>query len=185
MIREKTEWWRRFINHPVTRTVIGGLIVAAVVYFVFPEIYEKDTELKEFSYSIDGPITYLEPDLTGSLEVMINNISTFYLLEYRVRIWNSRKVPLKNLPIRFVFDTSESDFKLFKVEHDHKPRYEFGEITEQDLIEDNDACSRRFIYTLLNPKDEDIVTLWTNYPVSLSVYAKSEGLDLLHKPFKK
>jgi hypothetical protein len=185
MTREKTEWWRLFIKHPVISTVIGGLIVAAMVYFVFPELSEKDTELKELSYSIEGPITHLEPDLTGSLEVMINNILTSYLFAYRVRIWNSGEVPLKNLPIRFVFDTSEGDFKIFEVKHDTKPKYEFGKITEQDIDEDNDAYSKRFTYPLLNPKDEDIVTLWTNYPVSLSVYAKSEGLKLLHKPFKK
>ncbi len=180
MTNKKLEWLLRLLIIPVIVTVIGGMVL-----FVFQELSEKDAELKELSYSIEGPISYIEPDVTGSLKVMINNISTSYLLAYRVRILNSGEVPLKNLPIRFVFDTSESDFKLFKVEHDTKPKYEFGEITEQDLIEDNDAYSRRFIYTLLNPKDEDIVTLYTNYPVSLSVYSKSEGLEILHKPFKK
>ncbi|MBE9593476.1 MAG: hypothetical protein IMF19_08340, partial [Proteobacteria bacterium] len=178
------EWWRWFILS-VIAAVISGIIVAVVVHFGLPELSEKDTELKELSYSIEGPITHLEPDLTGSLEVMINNISTSYLFAYIVRIWNSGEVPLKNLPIRFVFNTSEGDFKIFEVEHDTKPKYEFGDITEQDIDEDNDAYSRRFIYALLNPKDEDTVTLWTNSPVSLSVYAKSERLNLHHKPLKK
>lgn len=185
MTNKKLEWVLRLLIIPVIVIVIGGTVLIAV-QFELQRLYEKDTELKELSYSIEGPITHLDPDLTGSVGLMItNNISTSYLVAYRVRIWNSGKVPLKKLPIRFVFDTSESDFKLFKVEHDTKPKHEFGEITEQDLIEDNDAYSRRFIYELLNPKDEDIVTLWTKYPVSLSVYAKSEGLDLLRKPFKK
>ena len=179
MTEKKSEWWRSLIL-----MVIAGIIVAAVA-LGFQELSEKDTELKELSYSIEGPITHLEPDLTGSLEVMINNISTSYLFEYKVRIWNSGEVPLKNLPIRFVFDTSKADFKIFEVEHDTNPKYEFGEITEQDIDEDNDAYSRRFIYALLNPKDEDIVTLWTNSPVFLSVYAKSERLNLHHKPLKK
>jgi hypothetical protein len=177
MTNRKLEW----LIKPVIVTVIGGLIVVAVAYLLFPGPYEKDTELKELSYSIDVPESQLEPEVTGNLKITINNISTSYLVIYRVRIWNSGEVPLKDLPLRFVFNTSESDFKIFKVEHDTKPKYEFGEITKQDI----DAYSRRFIYLLLNPKDEDIVTLYTNYPVSLSVYAKSEGLNLLHKPFKK
>lgn len=180
MTNKKLEMLLYLLIIPLIVTVISGIILLGV-----QDLSEKDTELKELSYSIEGPITHLEPDLTGSLEVMINNISTSYLFEYRVRIWNSGEVPLKNLPIRFVFDTSEGDFKIFEVEHDTKPKYEFGDITKQDIDEDNDAYSRRFIYALLNPKDEDTVTLWTNSPVSLSVYAKSEGLNLLHRPFKK
>lgn len=165
MANKEAKRWQDLLIIPL----IVGLIVA-FVQFGLPKFFEKNTQL---SYSIEGPITYIEPKALGKSTVEVNGIPTSYLYAYKVRIWNSGDLPLRNLPIRFVF-TVEEDFKIFTVVHDTKPKYEFGGIQEQG----SNAHSKRFIYSLLNPKDEDIVTFLTNHSASLSVYAKSEGLSV-------
>jgi hypothetical protein len=174
MTNNDVVWWRWGRDLIFIPLIIGLVIVS--IQFGIPKILERNMEL---SYSIEDPIIYIEPQTIGNLVVEINGEQTSSLYAYKVRIWNSGDLPIKNLPIRFVFDRTESDFKIFSVAHDTKPKYEFGEIVEQG----NDTHSKRFIYSLLNSNDEDVVTFLTNYPASLSVYAKLEGLSVkLVKP---
>lgn len=177
-------------------TIIIVLITVIFSAFVGPIIVhkylEKDTDL---SCSIEGPECILNPEdrsLTlnrsgfstelidvakwspSGLTLNINGFSTSSLFEYNVRIWNSGDVPLKDLPICFVFETSESDFEIFNATWEPNLEYEFGEIEVQDI----NAYTKRFIYSLLNPNDEVTHTFRTNCSASLNVFAKTEGVSL-------
>ena len=109
----------------------------------------------------------------------INDIETSLLVAQSTRIWNSGELPIKTLPIRYVFETSSSTFRIFMVSHNTKPKYEFGNITSAEA----DQYSRRFLYDLLNPGDEVTITFLTNEAAPVSMYAKAEGLSIkLVKP---
>lgn len=193
MTNEKSEWWRDpKIIFPIIIIVlmIAGIFVQP---FVSQKLSEKD---KELSCSIEGPkcIMNLEDrsltlNTSGfstelidvakwssqrGLTLNISIFSTSSLFEYNVRIWNSGDVPLKDLPICFVFDTSESDFKIFSATWKTNLEYEFGEIEVQGI----NAYTKRFIYSLLNPNDEVTHTFKTSCSASLNVFAKTEGVSL-------
>jgi hypothetical protein len=66
------------------------------------------------------------------------------------------------------------NFEVFNVTHDTNPKREFGSIDENG----SDLFSKRFVYQLLNPQDEDVLTFITNADAPLSVFAKAEGLKI-------
>ena len=112
--------------------------------------------------------------LNGQVDVVVNGVKITSLNSYKTKIWNSGDQPLKKIPIRFVFDTKDSNCKIFRTTHKTKPRYEFGKITE----EGSDSFSKRFIYDLLNSNDSDLVTFLTNSDPRLELYAKLKGLKI-------
>ncbi len=150
--------------------VVIGLIIALFT-FVVPKVFEKG---KKLSYSVDGPAAYLDKNSLGNVKVVVNDVSTANLFGYKVRLWNSGGVPLKNLPILFNFSQNRPDLVFFSVTHSTKPSLEFGAIRE----EGSDDHSKRFVYELLNPGDEDVVTFLLNDSPKLQIYSKSEGLRL-------
>ena len=95
------------------------------------------------------------------------------LFIYRITIQNTGDLPIRNLPIRFVFNDSIKDFQIVTFEHNTTPEHEFGEI-EDDFSENNKP---RFIYSLLNPGDEDKVMLLVNENSDLEIFAKAEGIS--------
>lgn len=164
---EKTSIWLR--NFLVIPLVVG--LIVAVFQFGFPKFFEKDSEL---SYSLEEPNIHLDKNTMGDIKVEINDIETSLLVAQSTRIWNSGELPIKTLPIKYVFETSSSTFKIFMFTHNTKPKYEFGNITSTEA----DQYSRRFIYDLLNPGDEVTITFLTNEAALVSVYAKAEGLSI-------
>lgn len=150
--------------------VVVGLVVAVGSYFI-PKLFEEG---KVLSYSVDGPISYLNKDIEGDVMIQIGEETTRDLYAYRVEIRNSGDEPLTNVPVRIVFDADSTDFRIFNVSHNTNPSYEFGEIK----VEDRGSTSIRFVYELLNPSHRDNVTLLTNSRAEPVVYAKYQGLVL-------
>ena len=173
MDEKKNIWLKNLVIIPL----IVGLIVA-IFQFGLPKLFEKDNEL---SYSLEEPKIHLDQNTAGDAKVVINNIETSLLVSQSARIWNSGGFPIKMLPIRYIFETSSSKFKIFLVNNSTKPKYEFGNIT----LTETDQYSRRFVYDLLNPGDEVTIIFFTNIVAPLRVYAKGEGLCIkLIKPEK-
>jgi hypothetical protein len=166
MTEGKTNWVRDLLIIPLT---VG--VVVAFFTFVLPKILEKGNEL---SYSIDEPITYLDRPEVHNVKIEVNGVHTSSLFAYKVRLWNSGGVPIKHLPVRFVFKPDNTSFTIFNVSQTTKPEFEFGQITE----EGSDTLSKRFVYELFNPKDEVNATFLTNGKAELLVFAKVEGLTL-------
>lgn len=161
---------RRWLELIVIPLFVG--LIIAIFSVVIPWLFEKDMEL---SYTIDGPVAYLDQKgIIGTVKVEINDVLTTFLSTYKVRLWNSGDLPLKNVPVRLMFNTKQKQFRIFSVKHETKPKYEFGKINE----EDSDRWSKRFVYELLNPKDEDAITFLTNSSAGLKFYAKAEGLTI-------
>ena len=160
MAESSSKWFRDLLIIPL---IVGAIM--ALFAFGLPTILEKDNVI---SYSIDGPITYLDQLSIGDISIKVDDVPTTYLFSHKVRIWNSGDVPIKDLPIRFIFDTDNKEFKIFNINHSTKPAYEFGKISLQDIS----ANSKRFTYELLNPDDEDIITFLTNSLASLSIYTE-------------
>jgi hypothetical protein len=150
---------------------LGIGIIVAVVTFFLPKILEKG---KRLSYETVGPVQYVNSAGLAGLTITFNGERIDSAYGYRVRVWNSGDVPLASLPIQFYFSADSPGFKILSVRHETIPPQEFGKIDEQG----SDKLSKRFIYELLNPKDEDVVTLVTNQQVSPTVYAKASGLRL-------
>ena len=154
--------------------LIVGIIVGtsiAVFTFVLPLIFEKE---KELSYTIDSPAAYLSEETVRDLKIEINGIETNSLYAYKVELWNSGDLPLKNLTIRYLFNNEDPDFQVFTVRHVTEPLYEFGSIREDDL----NGKSKRFIYSFLNPGDRVTVTFLSNAHGTMSPYTKAEGLSV-------
>jgi len=172
---ENTRNW--LINLMIIPLVTG--LIVAVFQFGLPKLFEKDYEL---SYLLEEPKILLDQNTIGDIKVEINNIETSLLVSQLVRIWNSGELPIKILPIRYVFETSSSTFKILMVNHNTEPKYEFGNITLTEIGQ----YLRRFVYDLLNPRDEVIIIFLTNEVAPLSVYAKGEGFGIkLVKPTEK
>ncbi len=166
MAEKKPSWLRDLLLIPI---IVG--IIVALVTFVIPRMFDKD---KELSYSINLPNEYLDQDAVGSLKIEVNGVPTSALYDYKVSVWNSGDIPLKKIPIRFVFNIKERDFQIFNVIHKTDPSYEFGKITEEDI----DSKSKRFVYELLNPGDKDEITFLCNKWAIMTVHSKSEGLKV-------
>jgi hypothetical protein len=165
---EKPNSWGQVLLIPV----VVGILVAVVTFFL-PKFFEKG---KRLSYETVGPIQYVNSAGLAGLTITFNGDPVDSAYGYRVRVWNSGDVPLANLPIQFYFSTDSPGFKILSVRHDTIPQQEFGKVDEQG----GDKLSKRFVYELLNPKDEDTVTLVTNQQVPPTVYAKASGLRLDH-----
>jgi hypothetical protein len=166
MPEPKSRWSRDLFAIP-----LAVAVVAAVFTYGFPKFLEKGREL---SYSIDGPTSSLSTQSAGGLAISVNGVSTTQLFGYKVRLWNSGGLPLKDVPVRLVFRNPPPDFRIFSITHTTIPRFEFGAI--QDLT--TDSTSRRFAYQLLNQGNEDQVSLVTNRDPVLEVYANVEGMAL-------
>lgn len=164
MAESSSKWTRDILLIPL----IVGLVVAFFTY-VLPKWLEKGMEI---SYSIDGPTSYVNQHALGNVTIQVNGVSTPRLFAYKVRLWNSGGHALKDLPVRFTFDPQNDTFQVFNVSHETNPRFEFGKIEEQG----SDKHSKRFVYELLNPDDEDVVTLLTSDDSPLNLNSKAEGL---------
>lgn len=160
------QWVRDFLILPL----VVGTIVAAFT-FSLPHVIAKK---KELSYAVDGPIGHLDDPAIGHVEIQVNGQKVSDLVAYKAHIWNSGDEPLKELPVRFVFDTSSNNFVIFSTSHRTEPEYEFGAITEDK----SEQFSRRFVFSLLNPGDRDTITFLTNAGPSMKVFAKSERLSV-------
>ena len=106
--------------------VIVGIIVA-LGGFAIPKIFEKGSQI---SYSIDGPVAYVDSEAMGSSKITVDGVQTPNIYGYKVRIWNSGGRALQSLPGRFDFETKTPDFKIFNVTHETTPKREFGSIKE-------------------------------------------------------
>jgi hypothetical protein len=158
--------WRRDI---LLIPLAVGILVAAVAYFL-PKLFDNG---KRISYTVDGPSAYVNRNVTGAaVKIIVGGVETPNIYGYKVRIWNSGGIPLTSLPIRFSFNTTNTNFTIFNVTHKTSPESEFGKIEENNT----NQFSKRFVYELLNPKDEDVLTFLTSSDPTLSVFAKAEGL---------
>ncbi len=166
MSEAKSNWLRDLLFIPL---FVG--IVVALITFLVPKLFEEKNEL---SYTLDGPTTYIGPNNISGIKVEINGVPSSSLVAYKLRMWNSGGSPLKNVPVRLNFDPSDNKFRIFRITHSTKPQFEFGKITADSI----DFSSRRFLFELLNPGDEDTVTILTNQSPPLSLFAKAEGLTL-------
>lgn len=166
MVEINTKWLRDVLIIPL---IIG--LVVAFFQFALPIISEKDVEL---SYSIEEPKLQIDKTNMGDVKVEINDIETSILYSQSIKIWNSGKTPIKSLPIRYLVETSNQNYKIFFVSHNTNPKYEFGNIT---MVEETQV-SKKYIYNLINPGDQFTITFLTNGKKPQNVYTKGEGLNV-------
>lgn len=159
----------RWIRDLFIIPIVVGVVVAGFQFGV-PYFFNKG---KELSYIIEEPEKYLSDPVIGHVNVTVNNVSIRNLYAYKVKIWNSGRIPVKNMAVRLSFQTDNKDFKVFSTSHTTKPELEFGEITEE-FISTN---QKRFKYELLNSGDEDKITLLANQNAKLKLFGKLEGLS--------
>ena len=162
---------RNWVRDLLILPLVVGVIVAAVT-FGLPLLLR---DAQELSYVVDGPAAYLDDPALGHVKVEINGVAVSELFAYKIRLWNSGDIPLQKLPVSFVFEKTPSDFQVFSTSHATTPRFEFGAIDE-DVV---GPARRRFVYELLNPGDQDIVTFLTNARPELEVFAKAANLTVI------
>jgi hypothetical protein len=162
----KANWVRDLVVIPL----VVGMVVAVFTYGL-PRIWEKGRQL---SYSIDGPTPALTETLVGKIAISANGVPVSQLFTYRVRVWNSGGGALRDVPVRVVFEMPPADFRMLNVAHATTPKYEFGAITESS----DSPASRRFVYALLNPKSEDVITFVTTAGPSARLYSNVEDVQL-------
>ena len=150
--------------------IIVGLVLM-VLELGIQTILEDEFEL---SYSLEDSKILLDKSTMGNANVEINGANISSLYSQSIRIWNSGDIPIKALPIKYLYNTSSPTFQIFAVTHDTNPKYEFGEIS----LTEEDQYSKRYVYDLLNSNDEFTITILTNEKAHQSVYAKTEGLSI-------
>lgn len=166
MAEKYSSWIRELLIVPL----MVGLIVTAFA-FGLPKIL---ADSKEVSYTVEQPLTYLDKVSIGSATVKVNDVPVPEVFAVKVRIWNSGDLPLKDIGIRFDLTSHDKDFSILSVNHNTQPSKEFGGIAEQG----SEGQSKRFLYQLLNPKDEDTLIFLTTAKANLEVYAKAESLSV-------
>ena len=164
MTETRSTWFRDFLVIPL----FVGLVVAAFSYGL-PELAGRGRQL---TCAIDGPTPVFSPSVLGGLSISVNGIPVSEFFTYRVRIRNTGSVSLKDVPVRLVFDAAPPVFSVLNVGHATTPRRGFGAIQDS-----SDASStRRFVFGLLNPRDEDVITLVTTAGPRLDVRVDVAGL---------
>ena len=87
---------------------------------------------------------------------------------YRVVVTNNGDLPIKELPLSLVSEGATDSFMILSIEHKTMPPHEFGNI-EKDF---KNTKKPRLVYSLLNPKDQDVVAILINEKARLKAYAK-------------
>ena len=139
--------------------------------YYLPKWLDKGTVI---TYSVEGPIAYLNEQAGNVLSITVNNVATTQLYAYKVVLKNSGNKPIKQFPVTVNFDYPKPTFQVFTKIHQTVPHKEFGKIDELQGA----PYTIKFIYELLNPEDEDTITFLTNDNLNLSVYGKGEGVRL-------
>lgn len=168
---------RNWIRDILIVPLIVGIIVA-FVEFGLPVLTDSK---KELSYEIYPPIKFIDRDAIGDIDltVYVNDVETGLIEILRARVWNSGDVPLKKLPISYVFAPHSQytdTFKVLNITHETEPRHEFGEIAAKP----GTRTKKSFEYELLNDGDEFTATFVANAPGTLAVYTKVEGMEVKH-----
>jgi hypothetical protein len=161
----------RFVRDLLVIPLVVGAILAALTVVLDRVLSDRH----ELSYSVTGPTRLIDrARLDGSVKIEVNGLPADQLVLFEARIWNSGDLPIKNVPVSLVFQPDSDGFRIFSVHHSTNPPREFGSIVETQP----DGFSRRYTYELFNPGDSDTVTALTNMTSTLSVFAKTESLNL-------
>lgn len=161
-------WWAEKLIIPI----LVGLSVF-VVQFIVPKLIVKDKELSIQLINARKDTLSSNTNRTNP-NSGIKNESSQNSIKYSVKISNSGALPLKNIPVRLIFKDIDSGFKIIRTTHKTIPEYEFGSIKD----EKPDSNQLRFVYSLLNPDDEDLISIWANREIQIKPYAKAEGMEL-------
>jgi hypothetical protein len=164
----KTEHWLRSF---LISILVAGL--TAFLTYIIPKTLNRG---KQLSYQLDGPITYFDTQEGNfnNISIEINNkpISSLHL--YQIKIINSGDLPITQFFIRFVFSDIRNDIEIFSISHQTTPEFEFGVVSDQ-VLDDN---SIRIYYKLMNPNDEDVVSILTDKPLPIEFFSKTEGVKI-------
>lgn len=161
------------LDKPIYKLLLIPLIVGVVVIifqFFLNRIGEED---KELTYQISNGIPVIDSKKVEGLDIQVNDQKTTSIFHYQVVIENTGQLPIKDVPIRIVFETQDTLFTLFNYSIGTIPEYEFGNISAK-----SDINSIRLTSELLNPGDKIFLNLLTNSKVPLAVFSKTEGMTL-------
>lgn len=179
---EKGKPWRAFGSRTISGIVVGIILLGSGI---LAERYWLAART-ELSYTIRPSVAYVTPERVGEVEITIDGKKTSNLYATEVQIWNSGNTQLENLPVLLSFNRDPSfhvspwsyggppQIKVFNIQHATMPEKQFGQIEEESV----DRDSFRLTYELLNVGDRDTITLLTNLPLVVKVYAKSAHLKL-------
>lgn len=163
------------ISHNLWITgLVFPLIISLITSLFSFYLQEKNKKGKVINYSIEGPITYLEPTTNSPSSIIINGIQTQSLYGYKVHLWNSGDHPIENLQVLYNFSNTSSIFSIINVAHKTIPSFQFGNFIETP----KNSCSKLFEYQLINENDEIFVNFLTNDLSDLQVWAKLKGLKI-------
>jgi hypothetical protein len=124
--------------------LVVGLAVAGFS-FLLPRYF---SESKEISYSVEGPIAYMDSAVGASISVSVNGVPTRGIYAYPARIWNSGTEPVTQLPVHFIFTPRGDALTILSARHNTTPPHEFGVIAQTEST----SVSRRYVYGLRNSK---------------------------------
>lgn len=161
---------KTLINHSLLVGILSGIVGTGFGAWL-------NSNYKSLSYVIERVDKFFDKNETDLVEVSVNGTPVKEVFCHRVKIWNSGNLPIKNIPLTFIFlpdSQNIKDFKLLSLNYDTIPEYEFGKISE--LKREN--MKARLIVDLLNPGDSVDFQLLTNQMAPLSFYSKSEGVSV-------
>lgn len=166
MARQLPPWVRDILILPLS---VG--VAVSIFGFILPKAFAEEREL---SYSVEGPIIFLESVTNQAPVVSIEGEKLPRLIGFRVQIWNSGDLPLEDLPILLHFENRAANFRVISAACSSNPPHEFGTIVEQVP----NGASRRYSVELMNPGDVIEVAILVTERASLNVFSKSKGMRL-------
>ncbi len=159
--------WKRDI---LLIPIIVGVVVAIVTYGL-PKLLETG---KRLSFTVEAPVSYLQRGTIPGVSVTVHGVPAPNLTAQKVRLWNSGGAPLTNLGVTLRYAPTTA-VRILSSTHATDPPAEFGKI-EESIVSPGE---RRYVYALLNPTDADTLTILTDRPGTLRVFAKAEGLKVV------
>lgn len=145
-------------------------IVSSGFTYLLSKILEKGPVL---SVERETPIKYIDQLGFPDLQIMVKGkpVKTVYLNQIKIR--NSGSQPLRSIPVDIVFSSTSTEFNVVGINHQTNPPYVFGQVKDEVNI---DGHQIGLNYELLNPGDEDIVSVLTNSDSQVNVYSKAAGM---------
>lgn len=162
------------VEGPFPLLEINELVKKSKIKYRFEYTYPTDEEVAAIEKKAPVPSTpnAIAPPTGGKISITteINDPQV-----YRVVVTNNGDLPIKELPLSLVFEGATDAFMLLSIEHKTMPPHEFGNI-EEDF---KNIKKPRLVYSLLNPKDRDVVAILTNEKAHLKAYAKAAGVKVV------
>lgn len=149
---------------------VAGLALALILYGL-PELTRGRKTVTLF---LDGPFPCLDTRTAEGSSLAVNGKSETALYAYRVGIRNSGRDPLSRVPLAVTFNVDRPEFSVLNLHS----RMGSGPMKSRVSVQEPDARSRQIVYDVLQPREEDTITVRTNSSAKPRLSCRQEDVGV-------